>query len=112
MNTEILAGIFKALSEPIRLRILYLLLEKGELCVCDLMSTLELSQSVTSRHLAYLRNHNIVKAKRVGVWMYYQLTENTQSELHALSEFIKLKLQDCEVIKADLAKLSGNQCCD
>lgn len=112
MNTEILAGIFKALSEPIRLRILYLLLEKGELCVCDLMSTLDLSQSVTSRHLAYLRNHNIVKAKRVGVWMYYQLTESSQTELQPLNEFIKQNIQSCEVIKADLAKLSENQCCD
>jgi ArsR family transcriptional regulator len=112
MNTESLAGIFKALSEPIRLRILYLLLEKGELCVCDLMSTLGLSQSVTSRHLAYLRNHNIVKAKRVGVWMYYQLTENSQTELQLLNEFIKQNIQSCEVIKADLAKLSENQCCD
>jgi len=112
MNTENLAGIFKALSEPIRLRILYLLLEKGELCVCDLMSTLELSQSVTSRHLAYLRNHDIVQSKRAGVWMYYQLTERTQSDLQALSDFIKLSIQDCDMIKADLAKLSDNQCCD
>jgi len=111
MKTEALAGIFKALSEPIRLRILYLLLEKGELCVCDLMSTLELSQSVTSRHLAYLRNHNIVMSKRVGVWMYYQLTETTQSELQPLSDFIQESLKECATIEADLDKLmAGNGC--
>lgn len=112
MNTEELASIFKALSEPIRLRILCLLLEKGELCVCDLMSTLELSQSATSRHLAYLRNNNIVQAKRVGVWMYYQLTESLQLELQLLSDFIKQNIKNCDEIKADLAKFSSNQCCD
>jgi len=49
MNTESLAALFKTLSEPVRLRIVYLLLESGELCVCDLVDTLGLSQSVVSR---------------------------------------------------------------
>ncbi len=47
--------IFKALADETRLRILALLLE-GELCVCELIAALELPQSTTSRHLAYLRN--------------------------------------------------------
>jgi ArsR family transcriptional regulator len=74
MDTQSLAALFKTLSEPVRLRIVYLLLEKGELCVCDLVNTLELSQSVVSRHLAYLRNNQLVSTRREGVWVYYQIT--------------------------------------
>lgn len=75
MNTESLAAIFKTLSEPVRLRIVYLLLESGELCVCDLVDTLGLSQSVVSRHLAYLRNNGLVSTRREGVWVYYQIVD-------------------------------------
>lgn len=71
------ATLFKALSEPVRLRILHLLLEKSELCVCDIVDTLELSQSVVSRHLAYLRNAGLLSTRREGVWIYYQVTPLT-----------------------------------
>lgn len=106
MNTETLANLFKALSEPIRLRILVLLLNKGELCVCDLVDTLALSQSVTSRHLAYLRNNDIVTARREGVWMYYQLTKYAQSKLIPLLDFIQENITDNKIIQTDLANLS------
>ena len=111
MNTETLANLFKALSEPIRLRILVLLLDKGELCVCDLVDTLALSQSVTSRHLAYLRNNDIVTARRDGVWMYYQLTTYAQSELSPLLSFIQHTVSNNKLIQADLAKLSNPKSC-
>jgi len=111
MNTENLASLFKALSEPVRLRIISLLLEKGELCVCDLVSTLALSQSVISRHLAYLRNSDIVTAKREGVWMYYQLTAYAQSELTSLLHFIQVSLANSKVIQADLTNLEKSKNC-
>lgn len=66
-----MAQIFKALSDTTRLRIMGLLLE-GELCVCDLMSILELPQSTVSRHLSYLRNAGLVEGRRDGVWMHYR----------------------------------------
>jgi ArsR family transcriptional regulator len=50
-----LAQTIKALSDPIRLRIVLLLQAEGELCVCDLMAVLRLPQSTVSRHLAYLK---------------------------------------------------------
>lgn len=68
------AHLFKALADETRLRILALL-ANGELCVCDLMATLELPQSTVSRHLAYLRNTGLVEDRRQGVWMYYHLVE-------------------------------------
>jgi ArsR family transcriptional regulator len=68
------AHIFKALSDETRLRILALLSD-GELCVCDLMATLDLPQSTVSRHLAYLRNAGLVDDERRGVWMFYRLKQ-------------------------------------
>lgn len=111
MKTENMANLFKALSEPIRLRILVLLLNKGELCVCNLVDTLALSQSVTSRHLAYLRNNDIVTARREGVWMYYQLTAYAQSELMPLFDFIQDNVIDNKVIQIDLRNLSNPKNC-
>jgi ArsR family transcriptional regulator len=69
-----LAQTLKALSDPIRLRIILLLQAEGELCVCDLMAVLDLPQSTVSRHLAYLKRSCWVDTRREGVWMYYTLS--------------------------------------
>ena len=68
------ARMFKALADETRLRILGLLLVKGELCVCDIMAALQLPQSTVSRHMAYLRNSGWVDDRREGLWVYYQVT--------------------------------------
>ncbi|WP_116644937.1 metalloregulator ArsR/SmtB family transcription factor [Salinivibrio sp. HTSP] len=64
---------YKALSEPTRLTSLLLLSQHGELCVCDLMEALALSQPKVSRHLAELRKHDFVIGERRGKWVYYRL---------------------------------------
>ncbi|EPR32323.1 transcriptional regulator, ArsR family [Alkalidesulfovibrio alkalitolerans DSM 16529] len=66
------ATLFKALAEPIRLRILALL-KDGELCVCDLTETLALPQSTVSRHLAVLRTAGWIRGRKGGSWTYYSL---------------------------------------
>lgn len=73
MNIDTLSSQFKAFSEPVRLRILYLLLERDEVCVCDLVESLNLKQSVVSRHLAYLKNNNLIEARREGTWVHYRI---------------------------------------
>jgi len=104
MNTESLAAMFKTLSEPVRLRITYLLLEQGELCVCDLVETLELSQSVVSRHLAYLRNNGLVSTRREGVWVYYCIVDGCCGPLF---EHIRQCGEDNEEMQADLVRLKA-----
>lgn len=106
MNTESLAALFKTLSEPVRLRIIYLLLKAGELCVCDLVETLELSQSVVSRHLAYLRNNGLVSTRREGVWVYYQIVDGCCGPLF---EHIRQCGEDNEEMQADLARLKATK---
>lgn len=67
------AKIFKSLADETRLRILLLLADHGELCICDLMAALELPQSTVSRHVAYLKNAGWLNDRRGGVWMYYSI---------------------------------------
>jgi ArsR family transcriptional regulator len=72
-----LAQTMKALSDPIRLRIVLLLQAEGELCVCDIIAVLKLPQSTVSRHLAYLKRSCWVDIRREGVWMYYSLSRDS-----------------------------------
>lgn len=64
---------YKALSEPVRLRIILLLMQRDSLCVCDLVGTLKLPQSTVSRHLSHLKNADMVKSWRDGTWVIYAL---------------------------------------
>ncbi|MBI5374745.1 MAG: winged helix-turn-helix transcriptional regulator [Candidatus Schekmanbacteria bacterium] len=67
--------ILKALSEETRLRIMNLVID-GEICVCDIMTVLNMPQSTVSRHIAYLKNAGLVRGRRQGTWMHYSIIEN------------------------------------
>lgn len=67
---------YKCLAEETRLKSLLLITLEGELCVCDLVSALNLSQPKISRHLAELRRCGIVLDEKRGVWVYYRLHPN------------------------------------
>jgi ArsR family transcriptional regulator len=67
------ARFFKVLADESRLKMLWLLFNRRELCVCDIMAVLEITQSKASRHLATLRNLGIVTDRREGQWSYYSL---------------------------------------
>lgn len=68
---EQLATQIKGLSDPTRLRILNLL-KGGELCVCDLIATLDMPQSTISRHLSSLRKTGWIEMRRQGKWAFYR----------------------------------------
>ncbi len=68
------ARLFKSLADETRLEILWLLMEEKELCVCDIMHVLGITQSKASRHLRYLFNLGLVSDRREGVWMNYRLS--------------------------------------
>ncbi|MBN2242251.1 MAG: metalloregulator ArsR/SmtB family transcription factor [Acidobacteria bacterium] len=67
------ARFFKILADESRLKMLWLLCNRRELCVCDIMAVLEITQSKASRHLATMRNLGIVTDRREGQWSYYSL---------------------------------------
>src|SRR4051812_49724166 len=67
-----LERVLRALADTTRLRILALL-RAGEVCVCHIHESLKLPQSKVSRHLAYLRQAGLVRARRDGLWVHYSL---------------------------------------
>jgi ArsR family transcriptional regulator len=67
------ARLFKSLADETRLQILWLLMAQEELCVCDIMGVLGITQSKASRHLRYLYHLGWVNDRREGVWMNYRL---------------------------------------
>jgi ArsR family transcriptional regulator, arsenate/arsenite/antimonite-responsive transcriptional repressor len=90
MKTE--ARLFKSLADETRLRILWLLMCEPELCVCDIMSVLEITQSKASRHLRYLYNLGLVSDRRDGLWMNYRLNvapgSPEEKQLQLLAEML------------------------
>lgn len=100
------ARVFKALGDETRLRIMGLLLEGGELCVCDLMEVLDLPQSTVSRHLAYLRNAGLVDDRRQGAWVYYRLIEN-DGMAGSIVSALRENFDDIEQAGADQKRLSS-----
>lgn len=64
---------FSALADPTRRRILALLQEGGERCVCVLYETLDLPQPKVSRHLGVLRAAGVVATRREGLWVHYRI---------------------------------------
>ena len=99
---------FRACSDRTRLRILHLLVP-GELCVCDLVRVLGSPQPTVSRHLAYLRRAGLVKARRQGLWMYYELA-TARDAFHAkLLECLEACAQQVPEVAKDRRRL-GEGC--
>ena len=72
---ERLAGQFRLLGDPGRTRILYALLEGGELCVCDLAEAVSMSETAVSQALRLLRTAGMVRNRRAGRQVFYQLAD-------------------------------------
>jgi len=69
------AELFQLLADPTRARILFALLEAGELCVCDLAAAVCISETRTSHALRLLRASGVVRARRDGRMMRYSLDD-------------------------------------
>ena len=76
--------LFRMLADTTRLRTLMLLQEKGELCVCELTHALDLSQPKISRHLAQLRETELLLTQRRGLWMYYRINPALPEWAHSI----------------------------
>ncbi|WP_312664693.1 metalloregulator ArsR/SmtB family transcription factor [Pantoea sp. CTOTU49201] len=66
--------LFKLLADETRTTIVLLLREAGELCVCDLCAVTQLSQPKISRHIALLRDAELIMDRREGKWIHYRLS--------------------------------------
>jgi ArsR family transcriptional regulator len=75
---------FAALTDPNRRRILALLRQGGEHCVCALYGTLDLAQPKVSRHLGVLRAAGVVATRREGLWVHYRIHPDLPDWAHAV----------------------------
>ncbi len=103
-------ALYKALSEETRLKSLLLMQKKGELCVCDLMSVLQLSQPKVSRHLAELRKHELVVDVRRGKWVYYRINPDLAPWV---KQVLVITLENNEsMIQSELQSMEVKSCSD
>lgn len=81
-----LAQVFKALGDPVRLRLVSLIgaHQGGEVCVCDLTTAFNLAQPTISHHLKVLRDAGIITSERRGTWVYYRLVPAALERMAAL----------------------------
>ena len=79
-----LAPMFKALGDPVRLRLLSLIASTDEVCVCDLTDAFTLSGPTISHHLRVLRETGLVDVERRATWAYYRIRPEAMSRLSAL----------------------------
>ncbi len=81
-----LARMFKALGDPVRLRLVSLIASHsgGEACVCDISGTFDLSQPTISHHLKTLRSAGLLECERRGSWVYYRVIPAALQELSSM----------------------------
>ena len=81
-----LARVFKAMGDPVRLRLLSLIAchEGGESCVCDLTSAFDMTAPSVSYHLRILREAGLISAERRGTWVYYRVNPDVMSRMSAV----------------------------
>jgi ArsR family transcriptional regulator, arsenate/arsenite/antimonite-responsive transcriptional repressor len=81
-----LAAMFKALGDPVRLRLISLIAScaGGEICVCDLTGAFDLTGPTISHHLRVLREAGLIDCERRGTWVYYWLAPDVLPRLAGL----------------------------
>jgi ArsR family transcriptional regulator, arsenate/arsenite/antimonite-responsive transcriptional repressor len=81
-----LAAMFKAMGDPVRLRLLSLVASHpgGQACVCDISETFDVSQPTISHHLKLLRLAGLLDCERRGTWVYYWVIPSALQQLSAV----------------------------
>lgn len=93
---------FCGLSDPTRLRIINLLLQR-ELCGCDIQRLLGVAQPLVSRHLVYLKRSGLVADRRAGFRVFYHLVPG--KPLHDLFAFLRGAFREQQPFVRDAARL-------
>jgi ArsR family transcriptional regulator len=101
--------LFRALSDPTRLRLLNLIADR-EICVCYFVEILGISQPKISRHLAYLRRAGIVAARREGRWMHYRLLIPRDAVASSILNETLKHLRETADMRSDCSMLDA-ACC-
>jgi len=105
-----LEALLRALADGTRLRILGLL-TAGEVCVCDIHTSLKIPQPKASRHLAYLRRTGLVTTRRDGLWVHYGLAPAIDPLVDTIRQAVVHALGHVDAVKKDAARLERETGC-
>lgn len=94
MNETYAAGIFRALGDDNRLKIV-LMLSGGEKCACKLLEAFDITQPTLSHHMKILTECGLVNSRREGKWSHYSLNAETITELGRFTDSL------CESCRED-----------
>ncbi|MCB1042294.1 MAG: winged helix-turn-helix transcriptional regulator [Acidobacteria bacterium] len=89
---ELLTGVFKALADRNRLRMLAALMRYDELCACQLIELIQVTGATASRHMGVLIASGLVASRKEGRWVYYRLCRE-KAEYHSLISWIEARLK-------------------
>lgn len=99
--------LFKVLSDETRLRLVNLLYHQ-DLCVCELVEIMELPQPKISKHMARLRQINMVNTNRNEQWIYYSFDHNNELIESIVSTTLK-HIEVLDIIQKDLERLHNTE---
>ena len=83
-DAALIAAVFKALGDPVRLRLASLIASRPEVCVCDLTGEFAVGAPTISHHLRVLREAGLVNSERRGTWVYYSIRHQALTQLAGL----------------------------
>ena len=101
--------ITKALADASRLRVLTMLLEHDELCVCQVTALLNLSTATVSKHMSILHAAHLVESRKDGRWVYYRLSASFPGSLR---QWIGESLCGSPTAQRDRDAVAGILSCD
>ncbi len=102
-------NVARALADESRVRIL-LALERGELCVCQIIELLDLAPSTISKHMALLKQARLVRSRKDGRWIYYRLAGEASSPVSQAIEWVCGSLKQAPEIIRDRTQLEKIVC--
>ncbi|AOM84172.1 ArsR/SmtB family transcription factor [Salisediminibacterium beveridgei] len=102
-NLNVYTSLFQQISDKTRLKIL-LYLHEEELCVCNLMDLLQVSQPSVSQHLRKLRDAGIIQVRKQGQWKYYRMN----MDFPQYSVLLKL-INDMPSLKGEIERLKQDE---
>jgi ArsR family transcriptional regulator len=109
-QTAPLDRLFRALADPIRLRLVSLIAGR-EICVCFLVEILGMSQPKISRHLAYLRRAGLVASRSEGKWVHYRLVEPADAAAAEILRATVRRMRERPQMRRDEIRLGAAACC-
>jgi len=98
--------LFNVLSAATRLRALMLIRSEGEVCVCELTQAVRESQPKMSRHLAFMREAGVVKARRQGTWMHYRIDPDAPDWARKIIDSTFRQLQNLRPFQNDIRRFT------